>query len=54
MGFTAFFGLAVLGTAAAMGILMGRKRPLFGALAALGVIFTAVAGFCLLFEFSDM
>jgi hypothetical protein len=45
MGFSVMLGVAVSVVAAATGVAVGRKRPLWGVLAAVGVIAAAVLGF---------
>jgi hypothetical protein len=39
---------AALGTAVGVGVVVGRRRPVWGVLAAAGVILAAVAGYCAL------
>jgi hypothetical protein len=41
-----------LGTAAGVGVAVGRRRPLLGWLAAVGVLLAALAGYCVLLAFS--
>jgi hypothetical protein len=50
--FSVFLATAALGTAAGVGVVVGRRRPLLGVLAAVGVLVAAVAGFCIVLELS--
>jgi hypothetical protein len=50
--FSVLLAAAVLGTAAGVGLKVGRRRPVLGVLAALGVLLAAVAGLCLVLALS--
>jgi hypothetical protein len=44
--FSVVVATAALGTAAGVGLVVGRRRPVLGLLAAAGVFLAAVAGYC--------
>jgi hypothetical protein len=45
---SALVAIAAVVTAAGVGVVVGRRRPVRGALAAAGVLLAAVAGYCAL------
>jgi hypothetical protein len=45
---SALLAAAALGTAVGVGLVVGRRRPVLGVLAAAGVLLAAVAGYCAL------
>jgi hypothetical protein len=45
---SALFAVAALGTAAGVGLAVGRRRPVLGALAAASVLLAAVAAYCII------
>jgi hypothetical protein len=50
--FSVLFATATLGLAAGVGLVVGRRRPLLGALAAAGVLLAAAATFCIVLALS--
>jgi hypothetical protein len=50
--FTMLLAVGALGTAAGVGLAVGKRRPVLGVLAAAGVILAAVAGYCVLLALS--
>jgi hypothetical protein len=50
--FSVMLATAALGTAAGVGVVVGRRRLLLGVLAAAGVLVAAVAGYCVLLALS--
>jgi hypothetical protein len=50
--FSVFLATAALGTAAGVRVVVGRRRPLLGLLAAVGVLVAAVVGFAIVLAFS--
>ena len=50
--FSLLFATATLGLAAGVGVIVGRRRPLLGGLAAAGVLAAAVAVCCVVLAFS--
>jgi hypothetical protein len=43
---------AALGTAAGVGVAVGRRRPILGVLAAVGVLLAAVTSYCVVLALS--
>jgi hypothetical protein len=50
--FSVLLATASLGLATGVGLVVGRRRPLLGALAAAGVLLAAVAAFCVVLALS--
>jgi hypothetical protein len=48
LSLSALCAAAALGIAAGVGVAVGRRRPVLGALAAVGVLLAAVAAYCIL------